>query len=321
MKLDDDSVHQEIILQDYFDGLLNDVISSTDTDKDTVSEHISTSKKDNPSLPELSLKENYFCENSPCQNITDTDIKPRDLTNESLELKVQEQKIQENKSPESRVESTEPFNNTPSIHEKNIINTLPIELTLAPIPNIETATPLTLPSNVMEVDSVVVDPNNITVEPDKNTKIKFVSWAQKPFECLIFCVSGLKLAVPLVSLGGIFKVENKPAKMVDAMPWSLCLLETEQGLLQILDTAQLIMPEKRRNLSDEGFSFSIRLGESSWALGCQEVNSALTVDPSQVSWRSNTGTRPWLAGTVKTQMCALIDVDGFIEWLSNKASN
>jgi chemotaxis signal transduction protein len=308
-------------LQDYFDGLLNDVISNADADKDAESEDLSISKKDNISLQEISLNENNISLPLQNQKLKGSEIESREIKKESLELKVQEQKTQENKAPESRVELSKPFNNTPSIDEKNIINTLPIELTLAPIPNIETTTPSTSPNNIIESNSVFIDPHDIKIDSDKKTQIKPESWTKKPFECLIFCVSGLKLAVPLVSLGGIFKVENKPVKMVDAMPWSLGLLETEQGLLQILDTAQLIMPEKRRNLSDEGFSFSIRLGESSWALGCQEVNSALTVDPSQVSWRSNAGTRPWLAGTVKTQMCALIDVDGFIQWLSNKASN
>lgn len=155
--------------------------------------------------------------------------------------------------------------------------------------------------------------NNFKAQPhDQDDR---PSWAQNEFECLLFNVAGLNLAVPLVLLGGVFAVDKELTTLFGQAPWFLGLLQTEQFNLRVVDTAHLIMPEKHRNLSQGGFSYVIRLGDSEWALACQKVDDAIKVLPKEVRWRSTAGARPWLAGTLKEKMCALVDVAALVTLL------
>jgi purine-binding chemotaxis protein CheW len=58
----------------------------------------------------------------------------------------------------------------------------------------------------------------------------------------------------------------------------------------------------------DNYRFIIRLDDSEWGLACDEVAESFTLQPDQVRWRSSRSKRPWLAGTVISEMCALIDV-------------
>ena len=289
MKVNNENDNQEIILQDYFDGLLNDV------DIPVKKTAISQKKQHGIAFSDSSIDDG-----------SDKLFLTEHKNNSSQEMLMNQQtKIQ-----------------VPLL-EMCVEDRSSVDLTLPTIQMVDT-TALALLSNKEDIKRATEipseSPTTVTTLSDvlvvENKDKEMHAWANKPFECLIFSVSDLKLAVPLVSLGGIFKVGTPPAIIAGQAPWSLGLHQTEQGQLQLLDTAQLIMPEKHRNLTDEGFTFAIKLGESQWALGCNEIKQALTVDPLQVNWRSANGSRPWLAGIVKHQMCALIDVDGFIELLS-----
>ncbi|MCY1336302.1 hypothetical protein D9M69_221050 [compost metagenome] len=45
-----------------------------------------------------------------------------------------------------------------------------------------------------------------------------------------------------------------------------------------------------------------------WGLAVHQVSRSLRLDPAEVKWRGRRQQRPWLAGTVIDQMCALLDV-------------
>lgn len=133
-------------------------------------------------------------------------------------------------------------------------------------------------------------------------------WSRKPFECLIFKVAGLQLAVPLVLLGAIHRIEDKVKPIPGRPPWYMGMLLDRSQNLKVVDSAEWIMagrvPEKAR----EGYRFVIRLDDSDWGLACDEVAESFTLDPAEVRWRSSLSKRPWLAGTVVKHMCALVDV-------------
>src|SRR5690554_4423585 len=134
------------------------------------------------------------------------------------------------------------------------------------------------------------------------------AWASGPFECLIFCVAGLQLAVPLVLLGAIHRIEDRIKPIPGRPPWYMGMLP-ERGLnLKVVDTARWIMPERAPDNAHEQYRFVIRLDDSDWALACDSVAESFTLDPDQVRWRTSRSKRPWLAGTVVQRMCALIDV-------------
>lgn len=134
-------------------------------------------------------------------------------------------------------------------------------------------------------------------------------WAAEPFECLLFDVAGLTLAVPLVCLGSIYPLAGKELTPLFGQPdWFLGILPGQSGNLKVLDTARWVMPERYRDDYREGLQYVISVQGYEWGLAVHQVSRSVRLDPSEVKWRSQRQQRPWLAGTVIEQMCALLDV-------------
>lgn len=136
-------------------------------------------------------------------------------------------------------------------------------------------------------------------------------WAQHRFDALIFKVAGLKLAVPLVSLGLIHPIDKKFNALPHQTPWFLGLLRVSGGSIKVIDTAMCVMPERYTPECREGLKYVITLHGYEWGLACHEVEKAIRLDPDAINWRTQRGKRPWMAGTVRDHMCALIDSTGF----------
>ncbi len=138
------------------------------------------------------------------------------------------------------------------------------------------------------------------------------AWAQNRFDALIFKVAGLKLAVPLVSLGLIHPIDKKFNALPHQTPWFLGLLRVSGGAsIKVIDTAMCVMPERYTPACREGLKYVITLHGYDWGLACHEVEKAICLDPDAINWRTQRGKRPWMAGTVRDHMCALIDSTGF----------
>lgn len=136
-------------------------------------------------------------------------------------------------------------------------------------------------------------------------------WAQERFECLLFKVKGLMLAVPLVELGGIIKIEKEPTPLFGQPNWFIGMLRSNNMNVCMVDTAQWVLPPALIEKNPEPYKLIIRIHDSVWGLSCNEVDRSISLQPDQVRWRTSLGKRPWLAGTVIDHMCALIDVAAF----------
>ncbi|MDT3719792.1 chemotaxis protein CheW [Pseudomonas oryzihabitans] len=139
-------------------------------------------------------------------------------------------------------------------------------------------------------------------------------WGEEPFECLLFDVAGLTLAAPLVCLGSIYPLTDEELTPLFGQPdWFLGLLPCQAGNLRVLDTARWVMPERYRDDYREGLKFVISLQGLDWGLAVHGVSHSVRLDPAEVKWRNQRTNRPWLAGTVIDQMCALLDVAALAE--------
>ncbi|RLU00501.1 chemotaxis protein CheW [Ketobacter sp.] len=137
-------------------------------------------------------------------------------------------------------------------------------------------------------------------------------WAQSRFECLIFTVNGLKLAVPLVLLGSIHPIDRRFNALPGQYDWFIGILQTPSaGNIKVLDTGLCVMPERHDPASRESLAYVITIHGFAWGLACHQVEKSVTLEPDQVKWRTQRGKRPWLAGTVLDYMCSLVDTDGF----------
>lgn len=146
-------------------------------------------------------------------------------------------------------------------------------------------------------------------------------WGSEPFECLLFDVAGLTLAVPLISLGSIYPLEGQELTPLFGQPdWFLGILPCQAGNLKVLDTARWVMGERYRDDFRDGLQYVISVQGYEWGLAVHSVSRSIRLDPREVKWRTQRTQRPWLAGTVIDHMCALLDVAALAELISSGAT-
>lgn len=146
-------------------------------------------------------------------------------------------------------------------------------------------------------------------------------WGEEPFECLLFDVAGLTLAVPLVSLGSIYPLAGHDLTPLFGQPaWFLGILPSQAGNLKVLDTARWVMAERYRDDFREGLQYVISVQGYEWGLAVHQVSRSIRLDPKEVKWRTQRTQRPWLAGTVIDHMCALVDVAALAELIASGAT-
>lgn len=133
-------------------------------------------------------------------------------------------------------------------------------------------------------------------------------WAQSRFDVLLFKVSGLTLAVPLISLGQIQPITDELAPLFGQADWFMGFQPTPQGKIRTVNTAKFVMPERYDENFVKNAKYVVSINSVPWGLAVDSVNQPISLMPDEVKWRSDRSKRPWLAGTVKEHMCALLDI-------------
>jgi len=195
--------------------------------------------------------------------------------------------------------------------------------TIAPLLQALVPSPAEVQPVAVEVPQALVPPVVEVHLPPSNTPPPVEtdgrpSWAAEPFECLLFDVAGLTLAVPLVCLGSIYALAGHELTPLFGQPeWFLGILPSQAGNLKVLDTARWVMPDRYRDDFKQGLQYVISVQGYEWGLAVHQVSRSLRLDPNEIKWRSHRGQRPWLAGTVIEHMCALLDVASLAELIAS----
>ncbi|WP_159812662.1 CheW domain-containing protein [Pseudomonas sp. 18058] len=216
------------------------------------------------------------------------------------------------KAPVALIEETRASVSTLASLLQTQLLTVPEPTAPEPEPEIEAPAPQTLIPPVVEVH---LPPSNTPppVETDGRP-----AWAADAFECLLFDVAGLTLAVPLVCLGSIYSLAGQELTPLFGQPeWFLGILPSQAGNLKVLDTARWVMPDRYRDDFRQGLQYLISVQGYEWGLAVHQVSRSLRLDPNEIKWRSHRGQRPWLAGTVIEHMCALLDVAALAELIAS----
>ena len=139
---------------------------------------------------------------------------------------------------------------------------------------------------------------------------------EEAFQALFFQVAGLVLAVPLQELGGIHNL-GEINTLFGKPSWFHGVMLHRNSKLNVVDSAQWVMPEKYDKAMEESLNYQylIMLGESKWGLAAETLVETELIQPGDVKWRSQPGKRPWLLGTIKEKMCALLHVGDLIAML------
>jgi len=146
-------------------------------------------------------------------------------------------------------------------------------------------------------------------------------WAQERFDVLLFSVSGLTLAVPLISLGQIQPLTEELTPLFGQADWFMGLQPTPMGKVRTINTAKFVMPERYDERFLETARYVISIDGVPWGLAVDEVKQPITLEPDDVKWRGERSKRAWLAGTVKEHMCALIDIPVMGQMLEQEDKN
>jgi purine-binding chemotaxis protein CheW len=133
-------------------------------------------------------------------------------------------------------------------------------------------------------------------------------WAQAPFDVLLFKVSGLTLAVPLVALGQIQPITDELTPLFGQADWFMGLQPTPSGQIRTVNTAKFVMPERYDESFAKNAKYVVSINSVPWGLAVDSVNQPIRLAPDAVQWRTNRSKRPWLAGMIKAHMCALLDI-------------
>ncbi|MDH4133843.1 MAG: chemotaxis protein CheW [Gammaproteobacteria bacterium] len=207
---------------------------------------------------------------------------------------------------------------------------LPVPVAPAMLPQRVIDVPVTRVAPVMEAPSPVAAPAAVVATVAAPTAVVSPpevsappAWAAEPFSCLILRVHGLSLVLPLTRLHRIVPW-TEPTPIPGYADWFLGVLpeESTSGKLKIVDTARLVMPE-RVVPGDQRFppQHIVIIGDGEWGLTCEDVSTTITLDPSEVQWRSRRTKRPWLAGTVIERLSAILDAERLAEILAAGTGN
>lgn len=136
------------------------------------------------------------------------------------------------------------------------------------------------------------------------------------FQTLIFQVGELRLALPLHLLGGILRRDKSVTPLFGKAPWFMGLLTHTPDNIQVVDAAQFLLGERWQGDTSSDYRFVIVLGDSAWGLACHAICHTIVLERDDVRWFAGADKRPWLAGMLKDEKCALLNSDALKQMLS-----
>jgi purine-binding chemotaxis protein CheW len=137
-----------------------------------------------------------------------------------------------------------------------------------------------------------------------STEAALPDYFDQPFQCLFFKVGGSEFAVPLVSLSGIVKWNGKAGKLPGQPDWHRGVINYRDGKMALVDLSTLLGMDKPLQTS----TFILAIDEGRFGLICESVYRPLTLRKEQVKWRQKRTDRRWMLGTLREQLCPLVDM-------------
>ncbi|MEO9655703.1 chemotaxis protein CheW [Marinomonas sp.] len=307
---DDVLIGPQAALQHYLDDLLQDATNQAiESDSEQQAEQEVLNAAETESVIEFDSPVNspdeIVSEAAEPIAATESSVTETDTTNLDVELEV------EVEEPEIEASDAATAVATDTEEPVEAEESLPVEALVEPSPKVEETIN----------DQQSLETYHEPVAQPKLAKTEPLPWAKSRFECLLFYVGGLKMAVPLVELGGIHQGNHEKLASIFGQPdWFMGVLKLQDQNIRTVDTARWVMPDHYQGELKDHFQFVIQLDRTDWGIACEKVAEAISLEPGQVKWRTDRSKRPWLAGTVIEHMCAILDIQGFIELLEDPSN-
>jgi len=328
----------ENVMKDYLDQLLTDESENLEHNNNKESsETIEQSKNVQNSSADSLAESKYSAKiKQDFSNVEDLPEKNK-LKLKPIERAIVADKTLPVKEPEPEVNSLEQLLLAVSMQQQEAAEALALKeeqaLAVEPIVEEKVSVGTETLAETTTVSETVTDLNthtetevetNVQVDAEENREAtvatKSIDKIEEPFQALFFEVAGLSLAVPLQELGGIHNLEDVTS-LFGKPDWFLGVMVNREKKINVVESAKWVMPEKYDSLQTKpDYKYLIMLGESNWGLAAEKLVTTEYIKPDDVKWRSQPGKRPWLLGTIKEKMCALLHVDDLVAML-NKGIN
>lgn len=328
----------ENVMKDYLDQLLTDESENLEHDNNKESlETVEQAKNVQNSSADSLAESKYSAKiKQDFSNVEDLPEKNK-LKLKPIERAIVADKTLPVKEPEPEVNSLEQLLLAVSMQQQEAAEALALKeqqaVSIEPVVEEQVSVDTETLTETTTVSQTVTDLKTYTetevetsVQVDTEEKLeatvatKSIDKIEEPFQALFFEVAGLSLAVPLHELGGIHNLEDVTS-LFGKPDWFLGVMINRDKKINVVESAKWVMPEKYDSLKTKpDYKYLIMLGESNWGLAAEKLVTTEYIKPDDVKWRSQAGKRPWLLGTIKEKMCALLHVDDLVAML-NKGIN
>ena len=237
----------------------------------------------------------------------------------SVEEKSEPLPFAEHKSLESLLESVPKTQLETEVADETVTDTA-VETQTVEETQIVTETAVEEQIQVEQVtasESVVADESAVQVEQESDNEEAPYNWTNiempDEFQVLFFLVKGIRFAVPLVNLGGIFQCD-KVTPLFGKPDWFQGIADIRGRKMNVVDTLKWVKSDAPQS---EKYEYMISLDKTLWSIGCDVLEGNRILNKENITWRQTAGNRPWLAGIVKKEMCALLHVKALIKMFEN----
>lgn len=246
----------------------------------------------------------------------------QEVPDEDIEQPESMQQLEPMKEPEQNVQTIHPEIHTQEKTETKPVLDMPVLREVQPVetPAFEVEAKVETKTNIEIKTTIAADAETQSKSENKtDTEVGVPDWAQERFQCLLFKVAGISLAVPLVKLNGVLPWDDEITPMPGHSKEFLGLLHHLEQNVKVVDTAQIVLPEKQQDGGllppEQRFNNVILVDDGRWGLACDSIGEVITLEPDEVRWRTSKGKLKWLAGTVLEHLCALLEIESLTQLL------
>jgi purine-binding chemotaxis protein CheW len=153
-------------------------------------------------------------------------------------------------------------------------------------------------------------------QPAPQQVTQWPSWAEQPFQVLLFKVNGITMGIPLNALRGILDCPGETNQLPGQPSWSMGVIVNRDNKVVVIDTAQLLMPERLSGEQRTKPQSLLLIGRGDRALAVDAVSHMVLLEKERVRWRHGDRTRPWYAGIMIEELSVLLDEEGVLSLLT-----
>ena len=138
-------------------------------------------------------------------------------------------------------------------------------------------------------------------------------WAHSTFEVLLVRLNHAQIAVPLLQIGMVCKIESDFIRLVNMPSWFMGLYPQKGINIKVLDTDALLNNAQSSSANVTNYRYFLTLTDSQYALACCQIEKVVRLTPEGVRWRTLNDNKLWYRGILPSQMCILVDTYALLE--------